>query len=159
MPTPPTSAEQLLELVGKSGLLDAPRLEELARRAGAPATARELADALVREGVLTGFQAGQLLLGRHRAFVLAGKYKILQPLGAGGMGQVFLCEHAVMRRRVAVKLLPPGLAGDPAAVERFRREARAAARLHHPNIVTAHDADRDGDCHFLVMEYIDLQAH
>src|SRR5262249_24927197 len=57
--------------------------------------------------------------------------------------------------QVAVKLLPSSLAGDPAAVERFQREARAVARLHHPNIVTAHDADRDGNRHFLVMEYID----
>src|SRR5262249_16900543 len=68
---------------------------------------------------------------------------------------VFLCEHTVMRRRVAVKLLSPGHTGDPAAVARFHREARAVARLHHPNIVTAHDVDRDGNLHFLVMEYID----
>jgi serine/threonine protein kinase len=156
---PPTTAEQLLEQVSKSGLLDPPRLEEYAREQRAagvlPPTPQGLADALVRDGLLTRFQAEQLLAGRSRNFILSGKYKVLRPLGAGAMGQVFLCEHAVMRRLVAVKLLPSGLASDPAAVERFHREARAVARLHHPNIITAHDADRDGNRHFLVMEYID----
>src|SRR5262245_57554492 len=156
---PPTTAEQFLDQVGKSGLLDPPRLEEYARQqraAGAlPPTPQGLADALVRDGLLTRFQAEQLLAGRSRNFILSGKYKVLRPLGAGAMGQVFLCEHAVMGRLVAVKLLPSGRAGDPAAVERFHREARAVARLHHPNIVTAHDADRDGNRHFLVMEYVD----
>jgi hypothetical protein len=155
---PPTTAEQLLELVSRSGLLAPLQLQKYARHraAGAlPANPQGLADALVRDGLLTRFQAEQLLTGRSRNFILSGKYKVLRPLGAGGMGQVFLCEHTLMRRLVAVKLLPSGLAGDAAAVERFHREARAVARLHHPNIVTAHDADRDGDRHFLVMEYVD----
>jgi tRNA A-37 threonylcarbamoyl transferase component Bud32 len=157
--SPPTTAEQLLELLNKSGLLDPQRLQEYARERRAagtlPAAPEELADVLVADGLLTRFQAKQLLCGRHRNFILSGKYKILQPLGAGGMGQVFLCEHAIMHRRVALKLLPSGQAEDPSAVERFHREVRAVARLRHPNIVTAHDADRDGDLHFLVMEYID----
>src|SRR5262245_53839788 len=155
----PTTTEQLLELVNNSGLLDPQRVADYARDRRAagtlPAAPAELADALVRDGLLTRFQAKQLLSGRYRNFVLSGKYKILQPLGAGGMGQVFLCEHAIMRRHVALQLLPPGQSGDPAAVERFHREVRAVAQLRHPNIVTAHDADRDGKLHFLVMEYID----
>jgi serine/threonine protein kinase len=155
----PTTPEQLLELVSKSGLLDPPRLAEYAqarREAGAMSgPPGDLADALVRDGLLTPFQASKLLNGRYRNFILSGKYKVLQPLGAGGMGQVFLCEHAVMRRQVAVKLLPLSLSADPAAVGRFHREVRAVSRLHHPNIVTAHDADRDSKLHFLVMEYID----
>jgi serine/threonine protein kinase len=160
MPAPGTP-EQLLELVKKSGLLSAAELEAGLRRRGAAAltpTPAELADGLVRDGLLTLFQARQLLQGRHRNFILSGKYKILQPLGAGGMGQVFLCEHTVMRRLVAIKMLPPALSSDAAAVERFHREVRAVARLHHPNIVTAHDADRDGPRLFLVMEYIDGQT-
>jgi serine/threonine protein kinase len=159
MSTPPATADQLLELLRKSGLLEPARLEEyLGVRpcAGAPpATPRGLADALVRDRLLTSFQADQLLRGRWRQFILAGKYKILRPLGAGAMGQVFLCEHVVMRRRVAVKLLPAALASDPAAVRRFHREARAVARLGHPNVVGAHDVDRDGKLHFLVMEYVE----
>src|SRR5262245_10350168 len=161
MPSP-TTVEQLLELIRRSGLVDPPKLEEYARQrraAGAlPASPQALADALIRDGLLTPFQAEQLLAGKSRHFILAGKYKVLRPLGAGAMGQVFLCEHAVMRRLVAVKLLPRSLASDSASVERFHREARAVARLHHRNIVAAHDADRDGDRHFLVMEYVDGQT-
>jgi serine/threonine protein kinase len=159
MPTPPATTDELLELVGKSGLLEPAGLEGYVRRrwaaGGLPATPQDLADALVRDGLLTEFQAEQLLRGRWRQFILAGKYKILRPLGAGAMGHVFLCEHVVMRRRVALKLLPAGRAEDPAAVQRFHREARAVARLSHPNVVGAHDVDHDGKLHFLVMEYVE----
>jgi serine/threonine protein kinase len=155
----PATVEQFLDLAGKSGLLDPPRARAYLRRlregGASPAAPRALADALVRDGLLTRFQVEQLLLGKWRNFVLSGKYRVLGPLGAGGMGAVFLCEHVVMRRRVAVKVLPGARAGDPAHVERFHREARAAARLRHPNIVLAHDVDRDGNVHFLVMEYVD----
>ena len=109
----------------------------------------------MRDGVLTRFQADQLLAGKWRNFLIAGKYKLLERLGAGGMGTVFLCEHIQLRRRVAVKVLPPHQAKNPAALERFYREARAAAALDHPNIVHAYDVDQDGNLHFLVMEYVD----
>jgi serine/threonine protein kinase len=71
------------------------------------------------------------------------------------MGTVYLCEHRYMRRRVAIKLLPPDKSAHGTSLERFRREARAAAKLDHPNIVQAHDIDNDGPIHFIVMEYID----
>jgi serine/threonine protein kinase len=152
----PSTLNQFLDLAGKSGLLDPQRLRAYLQRLGAqPAAPRALADALVRDGLLTRFQVDQLLQGKWRNFVLSGKYKVLGPLGAGGMGAVFLCEHVVMRRRVAVKVLPAGRAEDPAHVERFHREARAVARLRHPNIVIAYDVDRDRNVHFLVMEYVD----
>jgi hypothetical protein len=88
---------------------------------------------------------------------LAGhtRYRIIRPLGRGGMGQVWLAEHTVMGRPVALKLIRPEFLDKPDAVERFRREVRAAARLKHPNIVAAHDADQAGGLHFLVMEYIE----
>jgi hypothetical protein len=82
------------------------------------------------------------------------RYEVLQPLGAGGMGQVYLARHRVMDRLVALKILRPFLLTDPAAAERFRDEVRAAARLLHPNIVTAFDADQAQTLHFLVMEYV-----
>src|SRR5262249_3322697 len=66
-----------------------------------------------------------------------------------------LCEHKFMRRRVAVKVLPAAKAEDQASLERFYREARAAAALDHPNIVHAYDIDQDDNLHFLVMEYVD----
>ncbi|HVS38389.1 MAG TPA: protein kinase, partial [Gemmataceae bacterium] len=121
----------------------------------APATPTLMADALVRDGLLTRFQADQVLRGRWRNFILCGKYTILEPLGAGGMGTVYLCTHNIMHRPVAIKVLPASQAAEPGAVERFHREAQAVAQLRHPNIVGAYDVDRDGKFHFLVMEYVD----
>ncbi len=155
----PSTVDQFLDLAGRSGLLDPEGLRAYLQRlrdgGAGPAAPRALADALVRDGLLTRFQVEQLLQGKWRNFVLSGKYKVLGPLGAGGMGAVFLCEHAVMRRKVAVKVLPASRADDPAHVERFHREARAVAHLRHPNIVTAYDVDRDHNVHFLVLEYVD----
>ena len=114
---------------------------------------RELAALLVRDGVITGFQAEQFLLGKHRGFLLGG-YRILERLGAGGTGTVYLAEHQVMKRRVALKVLPASYAADPAVLERFRREAQAVAALDHPNIVRAYDFRQEGQLHVLVMEYV-----
>jgi serine/threonine protein kinase len=119
-----------------------------------PSEPNKLAGLMVRDGFLTYFQAEQLLLGKWKRFKI-GRYKVLERLGSGGMGQVFLCEHTTMRRRVAVKVLPAAKAEDPSSLERFYREARAVAALDHPNIVRAYDIDQDGDLHFLVMEYVD----
>jgi tRNA A-37 threonylcarbamoyl transferase component Bud32 len=83
------------------------------------------------------------------------RYHLIRPLGSGGMGTVWLAEHKVMGRRVALKVIRPEYLTRPGAAERFRREARAAARLHHPNIVAAHDAEQAGATHFLVMEYVE----
>jgi serine/threonine protein kinase len=114
-----------------------------------------LADELVHAGFLTGFQAEKLLAGKWRGFLISGKYRLLHRVGAGGMGAVYLCEHVLMQRQVALKVLPLADADDPSALDRFYREARAIARLDHPNIVRAHDIDREGKLHFLVLEYVD----
>jgi serine/threonine protein kinase len=154
----PTTAEELLDLVQKSNLVEEPRLRpyvDRLRAAGTlPADPGKLAAALVRDGLLTFFQAEQLLQGKYKRFTL-GKYKVLEKLGAGGMGTVFLCEHKLMRRRVAVKVLPVPKAEDKASLDRFYREAKAAAAVDHPNIVRAYDIDQDDNLHFLVMEWVD----
>ncbi|WP_052640107.1 serine/threonine protein kinase [Zavarzinella formosa] len=154
----PASVDELLKLIRKSGMVDEPRLDaylERYRSSGGPTNdVRKLAGAMVRDGLLTYFQAEQFMLGKWRGFTI-GKYKLLERIGFGGMGQVFLCEHMYMRRRVAIKVLPPAKAEEPAALGRFYREARAAAALDHPNIVRTHDIDQDGNLHFLVMEYVD----
>jgi serine/threonine protein kinase len=154
----PATVDEFLELAGKSQLLEQQSLLAYLerRRTGSavPDSARAMAEAMVKDGLLTWFQAQQLMLGRWRNFDLNGKYRILGPIGSGGMGQVYLCEHMVMRRRVAVKVLPLR-SSDHESLERFRREARAVARLHHSNIVTAYDIDQAGQTSFLVMEYID----
>ncbi len=119
-----------------------------------PPEASKVAGVLIRDGFLTHFQADNIMQGRWRRFTI-GKYKVLEKLGSGGMGQVYLCEHKLMRRRVAVKVLPTAKAEDDAARDRFYREGRAVAALDHPNIVHAYDIDQDDKLHFLVMEYVD----
>ena len=154
----PTSVQELLQLIRKSGMVDENKLNAYLHRRqsgrGLPADPREATDALVADGILTTFQSEQFLLGKWRGFTV-GKYKLLERVGIGGMGQVFLCEHMFMKRRVAVKVLPPAKAEQPAALGRFYREARAAGALEHPNIVRTHDIDQDGNLHFIVMEYVD----
>ncbi len=82
------------------------------------------------------------------------RYKVVELVGAGGMGAVYRAEHQVMQRTVALKVINPHLLNRAGVVERFRREVTAAAALAHPNIVTAYDAEQVGDTHFLVMEYV-----
>ncbi len=154
----PNSVEELIQLIRKSGMVDEGRLTNYLQRRefarGLPTDPREFAEDMVRDGVLTNFQSEQFLLGKWRGFTI-GKYKLLERVGVGGMGQVFLCEHMFMKKRVAVKVLPPAKADQPAALGRFYREARAAGSLQHPNIVRTHDIDQDGNLHFLVMDYVD----
>jgi hypothetical protein len=83
------------------------------------------------------------------------RYRLIRLLGSGGMGVVYQAEHRLMERPVALKIIHRHWTAEPAAVARFRREVRAAARLSHPNIVIAYDAEQAGDTHFLVMEYVE----
>lgn len=85
--------------------------------------------------------------------VLDGRYRLLAQLAVGGTSTVHLAEDTVLNRTVAVKVLHPHLANDPAVVDRFQREALAAARLSHPHVVTMFDVARDGA--YLVMEHVD----
>ena len=89
-------------------------------------------------------------------------YRVVSRLGAGGMGEVYLADDTRLERRVALKILPRGLARDPERLARFKREARVLGRLNHPNIVTVHAIERDDGVDFLVMEYVrgkTLAAH
>jgi tRNA A-37 threonylcarbamoyl transferase component Bud32 len=83
------------------------------------------------------------------------RYEAVRLLGHGGMGAVWLAEHRVMGRQVAVKVIRPELVAKTGTAERFRREVLVAARLRHPNIVAAFDAELAGETHLLAMEYID----
>ncbi len=82
------------------------------------------------------------------------KYRFVRELGRGGMGVVYQAEQTVMGRTVAVKVINPSVLDHPDALPRFQSEVRAAARLDHPNIVRAHDAEQVGSMHLLVMEYV-----
>ena len=155
--TLPATAQDFLDLIDKSGLLDKQAVGAFVNSCGKalPETANQTADLFVERGVLTRFQAEKLLAGKWRGFFISGKYRLVDRVGAGGMGAVYLCEHVIMQRRVALKVLPIADADDPSALDRFHREARAIARLDHPNIVRAHDIDHEGKLHFLVLEYVD----
>jgi serine/threonine protein kinase len=154
----PTTPDELIDLIRKSQLLDDERLrayiQKLRDTQTLPSEPHKLAALMVRDALLTYFQAEQLLQGKYKRFSL-GKYKVLERLGSGGMGTVFLCEHKLMRRRVAVKVLPLQKVQDEASLKRFYREARAVAAVDHPNIVRAYDIDQDEHLHFIVMEWVD----
>ncbi len=86
--------------------------------------------------------------------LLGGRYRLVAPLARGGMAEVWEARDEVLARPVAVKLLLPHLAADPEIVDRFRREARSAARLSHPNVVAVYDTCDDGEHHAIVMELV-----
>ncbi|MDX1965418.1 MAG: serine/threonine-protein kinase [Pirellulales bacterium] len=110
-----------------------------------------LADSLVAAQVLTQFQAQQLLAG-HTKLTL-GPYVIVDSLGQGGMGQVFLAKHQMLGRLVAVKVLPRSKT-TPESIASFMREIRVQALLDHEHLVKAIDAGHDGNVYYLVCEYV-----
>jgi serine/threonine protein kinase len=156
------SVDKFVELVRKSGLVSEEKLnsvlDEMSRDEAGDGD--KLAERLVNGKLITPWQAGKLKEGKHKGFVL-GKYKLLGLLGTGGMSSVYLAEHILMQRLVAIKVLPQSRVDDSSYLARFRREAQAVAALDHKNIVRAYDIDNDGKNHFIVMEYVegrDLQA-
>ncbi len=165
----PESASEFLRLAEESGVVDKPVLEKalklLADKGADLSNASTLANSLVSNETLTRWQASKLLEGRHQGFTL-GKYRLLSLLGKGSMGTVYLAEHTMMRRRVALKVLPFDHIQQPAYLDRFIREAQAVASLDHANIVRAYDVGNENegnrDVYYLAMEYVDgqdLQKH
>jgi serine/threonine protein kinase len=162
-------ATAFLDRVQRSGLIakeDMPQLRQDLEVQGVDLSdARAIADALVERAALTRWQADKVLEGKHKGFFL-GSYRLLRPLGRGGMGAVFLAQHEMMRRRCAIKVLPHSQIKEGSSVlKRFYVEAQAVAALDHQNIVRAYDVaveSKDGkDTHYLVMEYVeghDLQT-
>ncbi|MGO9111451.1 MAG: serine/threonine-protein kinase, partial [Thermoguttaceae bacterium] len=147
--------EQFFRDLSESRLIPAEEvtsLQKALKGSKAPPTVQEVAKLLVQSGKLTEYQAATISQGRPQSLIL-GEYVLLNVLGKGGMGVVFLARHRLMDRVVALKTLPSA-AIKPETVQRFYREVKAAARLSHPNIVTAFDAGEQAGTHYLVMEYV-----
>jgi serine/threonine-protein kinase len=153
---PSEAVQQLLERGERSGLFSTAAAQEVISQltASEALTADEVAAQMIEKKVLTRYQADQLLAGRGEECLVAGRYRILEKLGEGGMGAVYKAHDTQLDRDVAVKVLPGHHLNDADAIARFQREARALAKLSHPNIIQAYDTGEDKGKHFLVMEYL-----
>jgi len=143
----------MLSFLQEKEFLSKRHLDELPRSAqltDGPALLREL----VRRQWLTSFQANCITQGNAHQLIV-GPYRLLEPVGEGGMGKVFKARQVRMDRIVALKIIPPEYVANPNALSRFYREVRAIAQLAHPNIVTAYEANQDGDTFYLAMEFVD----
>jgi eukaryotic-like serine/threonine-protein kinase len=154
-----------LDRVQRSGLISESKLSQLRQELETQGVDLDdptaVAAALVDRGVLTQWQTEKLLQGKHKGFFL-GSYRLLRPLGKGGMGAVFLAQHEMMRRQCAIKVLPQTQIDKHSSVlERFYVEAQAVASLDHQNIVRAYDVSKEvkdnKEIHYLVMEYVEGQ--
>ncbi|MCE9546537.1 MAG: protein kinase, partial [Planctomycetia bacterium] len=153
-----TTVEEMSARLVRSGLVSQDELESIVSASFSPETqlssGDQLAQTLLERKRITGFQLDRLREGKVEGLVL-GNYVLLDKLGAGGMGVVYKALHRRMKREVALKVLPEALTKAPDAVARFHREVEAAARLQHPNIAAAYDADEAAGVHFFVLEFVD----
>ncbi|MCK6473550.1 MAG: serine/threonine protein kinase [Planctomycetes bacterium] len=141
-------------IVSDEQVAEARKLQAEARKAG---RRRDLMRFLVESGALSREQAHQLQQSEANSWKgrQLGDFKILSVLGQGGMGAVFRANQVTMDREIALKILTPTLAGDKVFRERFLREARAVAKLNHPNIVAGIDVGEADGVYFFAMEFID----
>jgi serine/threonine protein kinase/WD40 repeat protein len=148
-----TASDKLVEELRAHSILPPAQMQELASRTDRPAEARKLLKDLVKRQWLTRYQASMIDQGRTAELIL-GPYVLLDRLGEGGMGEVFRARHVRLERVVALKIIRTDRLKAKDAVGRFEREAKAAAQLHHPNIVTLFDEGSAGDVLYLAMEFI-----
>jgi serine/threonine-protein kinase len=143
----------LTESLSGHHLLDEAALGETLRDLAPRFTdAKKLADELVRRGWLTPYQKELIMAGKAEELIL-GPYVLLDKIGEGGMGAVYKARHRVLKAVRAIKVIRPDRLVGKGSVERFYREAENVARLHHPNIILAHDAGQHGNVHYFVMEF------
>ncbi|QDU15061.1 Serine/threonine-protein kinase PknB [Gimesia maris] len=147
--------EQFASQLDDSGVISAEDIAAFQESQSPPVeSAEDLAKLLVKHKKVTKLQAKLVFQGKGKQLQL-GNYLIQDKIGSGGMGDVYLAKHSRMNRSVALKVLPAAMAEDEKTIRRFQREVQAAAKLSHPNVVTAHDADEAKGIHYLVMEYVD----
>ncbi|RLS56377.1 MAG: serine/threonine protein kinase [Planctomycetota bacterium] len=147
------SLEQLIHQLQETSLLPPGELNQLL--AGLPqlTSAEAVCDDLVSRGQLTRFQAKIIQQGKARSLLL-GQYTVIDRIGQGGMGLIVKAIDRKTQGIVAIKVLTHTAVRSPETLKRFQREITAAARLKHPNIVEAFDADQANGSHFMVMEYL-----
>ncbi len=145
-----------LQLLEKSSLLTPDTFSSVVSEFGLREVenAKEIAEKLISTGQLTKFQADRLLAGRYRGFFI-GEYKVLELLGCGGMGWLYIAEHRKNGQRFALKVLSEKHEHDPGMLARFRLEANAGARLNHPNIVRTYQVQQTGHVSYVVMEFVE----
>jgi eukaryotic-like serine/threonine-protein kinase len=148
---PVATPSAFLEVLEKSRLLPADQLKQLRESLGNLPDGKSAAVRLVKEGVLTRWQAGALLAGSTNLTV--GKYHLLSQLGSGKTGRVFLARHAEMERQVAIKILPRRADASATNLHQFQGQARAVSSLDHPNLIHTFDVDSEADQFYLVMEH------
>ncbi len=156
--TSPSTSPELVHLLSESELLAPTHVSRIREQLSQTKTLKQdpkaLAKALVKQCVLTSYQAKQLLAGQPDGFFI-GQYRILDLLGEGGMGKVFLAEQTSMKRPVALKLLELTVFTDNSIAQRFSREARAGAKLRHPHLTQVYDFAQDCDRCYIAMEFIE----
>jgi serine/threonine-protein kinase len=149
--------DEFVANVARTGLVspnDLASARSVLQNGSASDAAARLARQLVKQELLTAYQARKILAGATLGFFLGG-YRILRPLGAGGMGKVFLAAHETDGQHVAIKVLPPKKAAEETqALRRFRREMELSQRVQHPNLARTLGVGQEGDVHFMIMEYI-----
>lgn len=151
------SARAFFTSLKKSGLLQEHEILAWQARRSLPDDPHMITRLMVRDRALTPFQAEQLLQGSDFIFNV-GSYRILDHLGSGNKGNLYLAEHRAMKRQVALKLLNQEKAQSRLSLERFYREGRITASLNHPNIVKLYDFAEEGDQPCLMMEYVEGQT-
>lgn len=143
----------LLAALQQCALLEPRQLSEVQSLAQAHTDPADLSRELTRRGWVTLYQLRELFLGRGNHLVM-GPYVLLNLLGEGGMGKVYQARHRRLERLDALKVIRNEQLAQPEALQRFLREARAAARLNHPNIVTIYTTDEANGTHFIAMEFV-----
>ncbi len=154
----PVLAGDFLDLLSRSKLVLPEQMlvatQALARQGLAGGTPQEIGKELVRQGCITKYQAEQLLSGQHRGFFY-DDYKLLEILGAGGMGRLYVAEDTRTGQRVALKLLYEHRQDDPGVRARFDLEARAGSMLNHSSIVRTHKINRSGHVVYIIMDLVE----
>jgi serine/threonine-protein kinase len=156
----PKSAEsvplELLPVIRSSGILSERQLAEIKSRilrGDYPLDSVALAECLVRDEVISSYQAKRFLSNRPHGLIV-GRYIIMDRIGSGSMGRVYKAHHPMMDRVVALKIISPEIASNERVVARFQREMKLVGRLDHPNVVRAFDADQFQRVLYIVMEYV-----